>query len=124
MTLRAHLLVALLAAASVLFILRLVRRRALRAKYSLLWLVVGVALAFTAVAPGLLDRVSRLLGIDYPPAVYFLIAIVFLLLLVAHFSWELSRLEERTRTLAEELALLRADQPPTHDGSSRTETAP
>jgi hypothetical protein len=27
---------------------------------------------------------------------------------VVHYSWELSRLENRTRTLAEELALLRA----------------
>jgi hypothetical protein len=29
--------------------------------------------------------------------------------LTIHFSWELSRLEERTRTLAEEVALLRDD---------------
>ena len=32
--------------------------------------------------------------------------IVLLLLIVAHFSWEISRLEDRTRTLAEEVALL------------------
>jgi hypothetical protein len=40
-----------------------------------------------------------------------MIAIVFLLIVVMHFSWELSRLEERTRTLAEEIALLRATRP-------------
>jgi hypothetical protein len=34
----------------------------------------------------------------------------FLFLIVVHFSWELSRSEERVRTLAEELALLRAAQ--------------
>ena len=111
MTHRAHLLVALIAAASVVFILRMVRRRVLRAKYSLLWIGVGVVLVFTATAPGLLDRMSRALGIDYPPAVYFLIAIVFLLVVLIHVAWELSRLEERTRTLAEELALLRATKP-------------
>lgn len=109
MTLRAHVVVLLIAIGSVAFILRLVRRRQLRAKYSLLWVVVACSLLVTAAVPGLFDRLSRAVGIDYPPAAYFLVAVTFLLLLVMHFSWELSRLEERTRTLAEELALLRAE---------------
>ena len=36
-------------------------------------------------------------------------AITLLFLVVIHFSWELSRLEERTRVLAEELAVFKAD---------------
>jgi len=108
---RAHLLVVLIAALPALFVLRLVRRRALRAKYSLLWLAVGAILMVTAVFPGLVDHAAETLGISYPPAVYLMIAIVFLLIVVMHFSWELSRLEERTRTLAEEIALLRATRP-------------
>jgi hypothetical protein len=110
-TTRAHVLVVLIAALPALFVLRLVRRRALRAKYSMLWLAVGAVLIVTAVFPGLVDRASDALGISYPPAVYLMIAIVFLLMVVMHFSWELSRLEERTRTLAEEIALLRATTP-------------
>jgi hypothetical protein len=108
---RAHLLVVLVAALPALFVLRLVRARALRAKYSLLWLAVGAVLMVTAIFPGLVDHASSALGISYPPAVYLMIAIVFLLMVVMHFSWELSRLEERTRTLAEEIALLRATRP-------------
>ena len=38
-----------------------------------------------------------------------LLALSFLLVLVLHFSWELSRLEDRTRALAEEHALLREE---------------
>jgi hypothetical protein len=52
------------------------------------------------------------MGISYGPTTFFLGAITLLLLVVVHFSWELSRLEERTRLLAEELALLRAEAPP------------
>lgn len=107
----AHLAVALIGVIPMLFVLRLVRRRSLRAKYALLWIGVGVGVAFVAIAPGVLDHVSSWLGISYPPAVYLMIAIVFLLLVAVHFSWELSRLEDRTRTLAEELALLRATEP-------------
>ena len=108
---RAHLVVIVLATLPAVFVLRLVRRRALRAKYSMLWLAVAAVLFLTALFPFLVDEISEVLGIDNPPAVYLMIAIVFLLMVVMHFSWELSRLEERTRTLAEELALLKATRP-------------
>jgi hypothetical protein len=86
-------------------IVRMVRKRKLRAKYSFLWLLVGFVVIATALIPGLLESVSGAVGIYYPPALLFLGAIVFLLFLAVHFSWELSRLEDRMRTLAEELAL-------------------
>ncbi len=113
---RAHALVVAITLIALIFIVRLVRRRQLRAKYSLLWLTIGSGLLILAASPRLLDRVSDALGIYYAPATFFLGAIAFLLLVVVHFSWELSRLEERLRIVAEELALLRSaaapDQPP------------
>lgn len=111
MTTRAHVFLLVITLASVAFIVRLVRRRQLRAKYSLLWLSVGGGLVLVAAFPGLLNRASDRLGIYYPPAAFLTLAVAFLLLLVVHFSWELSRLEDRTRTLAEEIALLRAARP-------------
>jgi len=108
-TTRAHIVVLLVAAFTIIFILRLVRRRQLRAKYSMLWITVGVAVAVFAVFPDLLNPLSRVLGIYYQPATFLLFATVFLLCIVLHFSWELSRLEDRTRTLAEEHALLRQE---------------
>jgi hypothetical protein len=110
MSTRAHLFVGLVTLAVLVFILRLVRRHSLRSKYSLLWLAVGLALAVVAAFPGLLDNASRAVGIYYPPATFLLMAVGFLFLIVVHFSWELSRSEERVRTLAEELALLRSAQ--------------
>jgi hypothetical protein len=59
--------------------------------------------------PDVLVPVSDFVGINYEPATFFLAAIAFLFLVIVQFSWELSRLEERTRSLAEELALLRAE---------------
>ena len=96
---------AIVTIAFVAVIVRMVRQRKLRAKYSFLWLLVGFVVIATTLIPGLLESVSGALGIFYPPAFLFLGAIVFLLFLAVHFSWELSRLEDRMRTLAEELAL-------------------
>ncbi|MEX1007244.1 MAG: DUF2304 domain-containing protein [Acidimicrobiia bacterium] len=107
MSTEAHILIIVLAAGVIVFIVHLVRSRQLRAKYSVLWFSIGLALAVLAVFPGLLEDVSDLLGIGYPPATFMLLAMSFLLILVLHFSWELSRLEDRTRALAEEHALLR-----------------
>lgn len=112
MNLKPHLLMSVLSIASLVFILRLVRRRQLRAKYSLLWLPLGAVFVVLGIAPGLLDWAAGKVGIYYPPAMLFLAGILFLLLVAVHLSWEVSRLEERTRILAEELALMRAELRP------------
>ncbi len=88
-------------------IIHQVRERRLRAKYALLWLLVGIALVPLAVIPGALDSLAELLGVAYPPALLLVFGLGFFALLCLHFSYELSRLEERTRVLAEEVALLR-----------------
>lgn len=103
----AHVLVIVLALAVTLFIVRLVAQRQLRSKYALLWLGIAVVLVPLAAVPSLLDDVAHWLGFGYAPALLFLLAIGFLFAVVVHFSWELSRLEIRVRTLAEELALER-----------------
>jgi hypothetical protein len=106
---RAHVLIIVATLLTAWFILRLVRARQLRSKYALLWLVIGLALLPLAAVPGLLNTVSEWLGVFYSPTIFLLFAVAFLFLVVVHYSWELSRLENRTRTLAEELALLRAE---------------
>ena len=107
MSTSAHVLVVVLALAATLFIVRLVALRQLRSKYALLWLGIAVVLLPLAAVPSLLDDVAHWLGFGYAPAFFFLLAIGFLFAVVVHFSWELSRLEGRVRTLAEELAIER-----------------
>jgi hypothetical protein len=116
---KAHVLVGIVTVSSLLFIVRMVRRRQLRAKYSLLWLSVGVGITLLAIGPSILDNVSHRLGIDYPPTTFLLVAVTFLFLVAVHFSWELSRLEERNRALAEEVALLRMAVGPPPRGDER-----
>lgn len=117
MTGRAHLILVLITLGALGFVVRLVRGRKLQAKYAMLWLSVGILLLLVAAVPDFLDWLAERAGIVYPPAAFLLMAVAFLFVVVIHFSRELSRLEERTRTLAEEIALLRcaqaeADSPP------------
>jgi hypothetical protein len=108
MSTRAHIIVVIGALAAFLFILRLVAVRQLRSKYALLWLAVGLALLVLATFPGALDEIADWLGIAYAPTALVTVALAVLGAIVVHLTWELSRLEMRSRTLAEDLALLRA----------------
>jgi hypothetical protein len=112
MSTTAHVFVAVVTMGTLTFIIRLVRRRQMRAKYSVFWVSVGGLMAVLAVSPGLLDTVSDLLGIAYAPTTIFILAIVLLVLVAVHFSWELSRLEQRTRILAQDLALMMVERNP------------
>jgi hypothetical protein len=100
-------MLALLVAIALVVIVRLVRHRQLKAKYALLWLSVGGLMVVVAAVPGLLDWSAGRLGIYYEPTLLILLALGMLLLVVMHFSYELTRMENRVRTLAEESAIMR-----------------
>lgn len=99
-----------LAAAGLLlaFVLELLRRGILRERFAALWLAVCAALFLVAVFPGILRRAADALGFELPSNLLFFGAIVFLVLVGVQLSYEVSRLEARTRRLAEDLALLTA----------------
>jgi len=97
----------LVAGGSVLAMLELLRRRQLKEKYAVLWLAVGVGMLVLGAFPVLLNNFAELVGVKDPPNLLLFAAALLLLLVCVHLSWEASRLEEKTRTLAEEVALLR-----------------
>ncbi len=95
-----------------LFILFIVfdmlRRKKIREKYAALWLVVGLAMLVLAVFPRLLELVAELLNVQVPSNLLFAMSIVLALGVCLHLSWEISVVEDETRVLAEESAILRA----------------
>jgi hypothetical protein len=100
-------LTAITALVVLVFIFELVRRRQLREKYAALWLGIGLAVAVLGFFPRLLDSLADRVGVASGVSLVLFLGIVFLLLVCLHLSWEMSRMEEETRSLAEEVALLR-----------------
>jgi hypothetical protein len=90
-------------------ILELLRRRQLREKYAFLWMSVGLVVLILGFLPRLLDSVAATLGVASGVSLVLFLGLIFLLLVSIHLSWEVSRLEEETRTLAEEIALIRTE---------------
>lgn len=94
--------------AALILILELVRQRKLREDYSLLWLATAVVLLILSLARPLLDQIAALLGIiTYPPAALFLVAIVFMLVILLHYSTVLTRLAQENKGMAQQIAIMR-----------------
>jgi hypothetical protein len=86
----------------------LVTRR-LREKYAALWLIIGLGVLVLGAFPQLLLGLTSALGVQVPANLLFSIAIVLLLGVALHLSWELSQAEDEIRRVAEEAAIARAD---------------
>jgi hypothetical protein len=101
-----QLFAALASVALLGIVVELIRARKLRERYALLWLgTAGAILVFAVWRSGLHD-LSRALGIAYPPNALFVLAMLFVLVLLLHFSTVISKLSDRSTTLAQRLALL------------------
>jgi hypothetical protein len=89
--------------------LELVRRRHVRGRLAIAWLVLGAASVVFAVFPSLLGWITATLHVQIPLNLILFTGVLFLLVISMQLASEVGRLESRTRRLAEEVAILRAD---------------
>jgi hypothetical protein len=104
------LVLGIIGSALILLVLfEMLRRRHLREKYAVMWALVAIGVLVLTIFPNLLTIASDLVGVDVPANLLFFLASLVLMVLTLQHSYELGRLEDKTRTLAEELALVRME---------------
>ena len=90
-----------------LVVFELIRSRRLRERYALLWLLTGIVLVVLSAWRGGLNTIAGWVGVrGYPPAVLFAVGLLFVILVLLHYSTVISRLSDQNTTLAQRLALL------------------
>jgi hypothetical protein len=105
--LRTSIAAAIASVVLLLVVLELIRGRRLKERYALLWLVTGAVLLVLSAWRGGLNTMAGWLGVEtYPPAILFAIAILFVILVLLHYSTVLSSLTDQNVTLAQRVALL------------------
>jgi hypothetical protein len=88
-------------------ILELIRSRRLRERYALLWLLTGLVLLALSGWRGGLNTIAGWAGIEtYPPAILFAAGLLFVVLVLLHYSTVISRLSDQNTVLAQRIALL------------------
>jgi len=106
MELETRIFVILLGVAVALFVINQVRTRKIKEQYALLWILTAILLVLVPIFVDVVDAISYALGILYPPAFIFLIALVCVLLILFQFSMSISRFSEQIKVLVQEIALL------------------
>ena len=106
MELQTRVFVILLGVAVAFFVINQVRTRKIKEQYALLWILTAILLVLVPIFVDVVDAISYALGILYPPAFIFLIALVCILLILFQFSMSISRFSEQIKVLIQEIALL------------------
>ena len=101
----AQVLALVIAVGAFALVLVLVRRRLLKERFAIAWLIVGVGMMLLVLVRPILDRLSDSLGIRSGTTVLFLLAIFVVLAIQLQLSIAASRFEERLQDLAEAIAL-------------------
>lgn len=97
----------LLVLAILLFVFEMLRRKHLREKYAVLWIVIGIGMLVLVAFPQLLFWASQMMGVQVPSNLLFAMALLLLVSVCLHLSFEQSQSEDEVRILAEEVGILR-----------------
>ncbi len=104
---RARLFFILLGVSVLIVVLNLLRTKKLKEEYALLWLFMAVTLVVAPLFIDLIDTLSYAIGIDYPPSLIIVLALVCFALIFFQISVTISRFSEQIKTLSQDLALTR-----------------
>jgi hypothetical protein len=104
-TITSYVLGIVVAIIALVLVIELLRRRRLRERHAVWWLIAGVLALIAAVFPSTLNWAAKLLGIAIPINLVFFVGIAILFLVCLQHSAELTDIEKETRSLAEHSAL-------------------
>lgn len=94
---------------TLLVVVEMLRKNRLKERHALWWLIAGILALIIGIFPEILDNVAEFVGVEVPANLIFFASIAILFFACIQNSAELTSLEEKTRTLAEEVALLRQE---------------
>lgn len=87
-------------------VIEMLRRRQLRERHAIWWLVAGALALLISIFPNLLTASANYLGFEVPANLAFFAALLVLFFVALQTSSELTKVESHNRRLAEQLALV------------------
>ena len=106
MSIKIQIFIILAVVLAICYISRLVRRKQVELRYVLVWYLVGVLIMILALFPGILEWLTRLLGIALPINMLFFFGFGFVLMIIFTQTVIISNLNRKSKRLTQEVALL------------------
>ena len=94
------------AAIALIAVVEMLRRQRFRERHAFWWLLAAILALVISVFPSTLQFAATSVGVEIPSNLAFFMSLVILFFVSVQHSSELTTLEEKTRTLAEHVALL------------------
>lgn len=91
----------------IIFILELIRKKKVKEEYSLLWLFVSLVFLGVSIYRDGLDKISRMIGVAYPPVAFLLILIMGIFFILIQYSIIISKHAEINKELIQEIGFLK-----------------
>lgn len=92
----------------VFYIISSIRKNKLSVKTSFGWIIGAMAMLFLAIWPKSLDWLSKIIGIEYPPALFLTLCVIILFIIDFNNSKKLAEYQLKITELAQHVTLLEA----------------
>lgn len=91
----------------ILYVINIVRKRKFSIKESFWWFFASIIMLLLSIFPHSIDWFAKRIGVSYPPSLFFVLCIVFLLFINFRDSKRISELQVKVVELGQELAIVR-----------------
>lgn len=109
MNIRIQIIIAVGVLVALSVIINMIRRKNIELRYALVWLLVGIGVLVLDCFPNLMEWISAQLGIASPVNMLFFCGFCFSLVIIFILTTAISRLSNRIKQLAQEIALYKAE---------------
>lgn len=105
MNIRIQIIIGIAVVLAEIIIVNMIRKKKLELRYALAWLFVGAAILLLDCFPGLITKLSDVLGIVSPINMLFFLGFCFSLVIIFTLTVAVSRMSIRIKQLTQEIAL-------------------
>lgn len=109
MNIKIQIIIAIGVLIALMVIVNMIREKRLELRYALIWLLVGISILVLDCFPNLISWISKQLGIAEPVNMLFFFGFCFALVIIFSLTMAMSRMSNRIKQLAQEVALLKKD---------------
>jgi hypothetical protein len=91
----------------IIYIINSIKKKQLSIEESLVWFLGTIVALFLSIFPKSFDSITKVVGISYPPSLFFLLCILFLMFNNFRHSKKVAKQQEQIINLSQEIAILK-----------------
>ena len=110
MNIKAQIIISIIIIWGIVYIINMVRKKALELRYSLTWLGVGICILILTLFQQIMNKISAIMGIASPMNMLFFLGFCFSLTIIFSLTISVSKMSIQIKDLTQEIALYKKEQ--------------